>query len=79
MDAARLISEWPGSVTLYLKTFTVLYRPYYLLATLPNTVHSCSWHGMDAARLTSEWPGRVTPYLKTFIPLGKHSQLQSLF
>jgi hypothetical protein len=31
------------------------------LTELPNTVHSCSRHGVVAARLSTERPGSVTP------------------
>jgi hypothetical protein len=32
-----------------------------LLAEFPNTVHSCSRHGVVATRLNSECPGSATP------------------
>jgi hypothetical protein len=39
-------------------------------AMLPNTVRSCSRHGVAAARLTSERPSNVIPHSKKFILLG---------
>jgi hypothetical protein len=41
-----------------------------LIPELPNTVHSCSWHGPAAASLTSVWPGNVIPVPETSIQLG---------
>jgi hypothetical protein len=55
----------------------VLHGPHNLLAELPNTVHSCSRHGLVAVRLTSEGPGRAI-HLKKHLPCLE-SLLQSLW
>jgi hypothetical protein len=39
----------------------------YLLAEPPNTVRSCSRHGVVAAWLTSKRPGSVIPFSKTLL------------
>jgi hypothetical protein len=41
--------------------------PDYLVTLLPNTVHSCSRHGVVAVRFTSERPSNVIPVSKTFV------------
>jgi hypothetical protein len=43
--------------------------PDYLLAELPNTVHSCKRHGVVAARLTAERPGSVYTCFKNIFPV----------
>jgi len=50
-----------------------------VLAELPSTVHSCSWHDVVAARFTSERPGSAIPFPKTFNPLGEYSWHQALW
>ena len=41
-----------------------------MIAELPNTVHSCSRHGVAAARLTSERPGSIIPMPKNIYFVG---------
>jgi hypothetical protein len=50
-----------------------------LLAESPNTVDSCSRHGVVAAGLTSERPGSVIPVSKTFNVLRVQLWIQSLW
>jgi len=47
------------------------YRPEYLPAELPTTIHSCSWHGYICLK---QW-GSITPLYKTFTLPGGHSQI----
>jgi hypothetical protein len=46
--------------------------------SVPNTVHSCRWHGFVAARLTSEWPGSVLPP-STLTLLGVHPYFVTVY
>lgn len=47
--------------------------PDYLLAELPDIVHSCDRHGMVISRLTLEWESSVLTVSKTFALLGELS------
>jgi hypothetical protein len=48
----------------------IQYWTISVLSEFPNTVHSCSRHGVAAVRLTSERPGSVLPVRKTLTLLG---------